>query len=49
MIYNKPSAPQITKRLQRWTNSAVIYGKIKDFNEYQQFTYKNPAKDGDVY
>lgn len=25
MVYNKPSAPQITRRLQRWTNSAACY------------------------
>lgn len=40
MIYNKPSAPSITRRLQRWTNSAIIYGKTHDFAEYQRHTYK---------
>lgn len=44
MIYNKPSAPQITRRLQRWTNSAACYAKTKDFDEYQAWTYKKPAK-----
>ena len=40
MIYNKQSAPKITRRLQRWTNAPACYAKTKDFNEYQKFTYK---------
>lgn len=40
MIYNKPSAPAITRRLQRWTNSTIAYAKCPDFYEYQAFTYK---------
>lgn len=40
MIYNKPSARAITRRLQRWTNSAVVYGTTNDFTEYQRHTYK---------
>lgn len=40
MIYNKPSAPPIIRRLQRWTNSTVLYAKCRDFYEYQRFTYK---------
>lgn len=45
MIYNKPSAPQITKRLQRWTNNAIAYSKSKDFDEYQSWAYKKPLKE----
>lgn len=44
MIYNKMTAPQITRRLQRWTNSPAIYSKIRDFDEYQRVTYKKPPK-----
>lgn len=40
MIYNKPSAPQITRRLQRWTNRVGDYAKTQDFNEYLRYTYK---------
>ena len=40
MIYNKPSAPSILRRLQRWTNSTMLYAKCNDFFEYQRFTYK---------
>ena len=45
MIYNKPSAPQITKRLQRWINNAIAYSKSKDFDEYQSWAYKKPLKE----
>lgn len=44
MIYNKYTAPQITRRMQRWTNNPTVYGKSKDFDEYQRFTYKKPPK-----
>lgn len=40
MIYNKPSAPPITRRLQRWTNCTMFYAKTKDFMEYQRMNYK---------
>ncbi len=41
MIYNKPSAPSITRRLQRWTNSGIAYAKAKSFGDYQKSTYKS--------
>lgn len=40
MIYNKPSASPITRRLQRWTNSTMLYAKTQDFMEYQRMNYK---------
>jgi hypothetical protein len=40
MIYNKKSAPPVTRRLQRWTNSTIAYAKTQNFNEYQRYTYK---------
>lgn len=45
MIYNKPSAPKITRRLQRWTNSTICYAASKDFYEYQRHTYKQVLYD----
>lgn len=36
MIYNKPTAPKITRRLQRWTNSALFYSQAKDFIDFQR-------------
>lgn len=41
MIYDKPSAPSITRRLQRWTNGTMFYAKTKDFMEYQRANYKS--------
>lgn len=41
MIYNKPSAPKITRRLQRRTNNAIAYGKTHDFIDYQRHECKN--------
>lgn len=46
MIYNKPSAPSILRRLQRWTNNTICYAKTKDFYEYQKYTYKEVLYDG---
>lgn len=45
MIYNKPSAPAITRRLQRWTNNTMLYAASKDFMEYQRRTYKTVLLD----
>jgi hypothetical protein len=35
MIYNKPSAPKELRRLQRWVNNKIIFGKCKTFDEYR--------------
>ncbi len=41
MIYNKPSAPAILRRLQRWTNNVMIYSVYKDdFFKFQREQYK---------
>ena len=48
MIYNKPSAPQVTRRLQRWTNNAFCYGKTHNFNEYLMHNYKNYTLDPEI-
>lgn len=40
MIYNKNSAPSITRRLQRWTNNTRLYAIFSDFAEYQANQYK---------
>lgn len=48
MIYNKPSAPAITRRLQRWTNFPAAYAMAKDFDEYQSKTYKKILRGDDL-
>lgn len=35
MIYNKPSAPQEIKDLQRWCNNKVIFRKVPRFEDYR--------------
>lgn len=47
MVYNKPSAPPITRRLQRWTNFPAAYAMTKDFDEYQKKTYKKVLRGDD--
>ncbi len=41
MIYNKPSAPIITRRLQQWTNNNIRYAMVKDFEDFQKTKFKN--------
>lgn len=36
MVYNKPNAPKEIRNLQRWCNNKVIFGKCKDFNDYNR-------------
>lgn len=33
-IYNKPSAPQVLKDLQRWCNNRIIFKSCPDFKDY---------------
>lgn len=40
MIYNKPNAPVLARRLQRWTNNAASYARWKEFEDYLKVTYK---------
>lgn len=34
MIYNKPSAPMVTRKLQRWTNSPFVYFSTSNFEDF---------------
>ena len=35
MIYEKPTAPRITRHLQRWVNNKRIFHSVKDFKDYR--------------
>ena len=35
MIYNKPKAPKITRRLQRWCNNKIIFRSCDNFSDYK--------------
>jgi hypothetical protein len=34
MVYDRPSAPPITRQLQRWVNNKRIFHTVKDFADY---------------
>ena len=34
MIYERPTAPRITRHLQRWVNNKRIFHTVKDFKDY---------------
>lgn len=36
MIYNKPTAPQEVKDLQRWCNNKIIFKNVRSFAEYSR-------------
>ena len=36
MVYDKPHAPQIIKKLQRWCNNRFIFAKCPSFSEYNE-------------
>lgn len=39
MIYEKPSAPPETRRLQRWVNNKWLFHSVKDFRDYDPKEY----------
>ena len=34
MVYNRPTAPKITRQLQRWVNNKRIFYTVKNFSDY---------------
>ena len=34
MIYERPTAPRITRHLQRWVNNKRIFHSVSDFKDY---------------
>ena len=38
MVYNRPSAPPITRQLQRWVNNKRIFNVVKNFEDYKSGT-----------
>lgn len=47
MVYEKPSAPFITRRLQRWVNNKRIFRAVTDFNDFDPAGWKR-AKSKDI-
>ena len=36
MVYDRPNAPDIIRKLQRWCNNRFVFGKCRDFNDYMK-------------
>lgn len=34
MVYEKPSAPTVTRRLQQWVNNKRIFRTVSDFRDF---------------
>ena len=45
MIYNKPSAPEILKKMQRWVNNKIIWRSCNNFEHYVHGNFSE--KDGE--
>ena len=44
MIYNKPSAPNELRRLQKWCNDKRLFGKISDFRDYDYNQFRKDRR-----
>ena len=40
MVYEKPTAPEETRRLQRWVNNRRLFYSVKDFKDYDPGSYR---------
>ena len=40
MVYEKPTAPEETRRMQRWVNNRWLFHSVKDFKDYDPNSYK---------
>lgn len=38
MVYDKPNAPEIYKRMQRWVNNRFVFAQCKNFEDYKRTT-----------
>lgn len=36
MIYDKPTAPDVTKQIQRWCNNKFVFRKVERFDDYDR-------------
>lgn len=44
MVYEKPSAPLITRRLQQWVNNKRIFRTVADFNDFDPAGWRRDKK-----
>ena len=43
MVYERPTAPKITRQLQRWVNNKWIFRTVEHFDDYIYSTIKKEA------
>lgn len=48
MVYEKQTAPKITRKLQRWCNSKQIFRSCPDFKDYQKEKYGGRRNDSPI-
>ena len=46
MIYEKPAAPAITRKLQRWANNKYFFHAVKDFDDFDPAGWAKRKKEG---
>lgn len=47
MIYEKPTAPAITRKLQRWANNKYFFHAVKNFDDFDPAGWAKRKKEGD--
>ena len=47
MIYNKPTAPSVTRHLQRWVNNKKIFYSVNNFDDYRKNKIQSRRKSHD--
>jgi len=40
MVYEKPTAPEETRKMQRWVNNKWLFHSVKDFKDYDPKGYR---------
>lgn len=48
MVYEKPTAPPLTRKLQRWVNNKWLFRAVLDFNDYDPAGWEMQKKQKEV-
>ena len=46
MVYEKPTAPPVTRKLQRWVNNKWLFRAVLDFNDFDPTGWENGKTTG---
>ena len=44
MVYEKPTAPPVTMKLQRWVNNKWLFRAVSDFNDFDPTGWEKRKK-----